>query len=124
MSAEHLSITAWAGISEGLLSRPRLRDDTDATSENIASITYASHVKGVDNPHATGELTVADVMHATPQRSDSWTSDTTGYTFAWQAPGSLWPTAGVEYRLIVTFTPTDGEPFVEVWAVQAKSQTG
>lgn len=115
----------FAGVSRGLLARPRRPDNTDATRDNILSIAYAAHIEGNATPFLSGSLTVADVMFNTGQ---TWTVDDDGAYFIWAAPGTLWPDPNVLYRIIVTWTPVVVVPsvpaFKMVWRARTLSLTG
>jgi hypothetical protein len=118
MGANVEAFEVFAGSAKGLQARPLNADGSIATSENIASIAYASFDESNGEKVAFGELDVADVMHSSPQ---SWDVDEDGCTFHWPAPGSLWPAADKRYRVQITFTPVGGElPYMLAWQAMTK----
>lgn len=122
MSGEVFKMTELAGSGRAMLARPYGPDNAMAVPADIDTIAYAAHVKGNATPFTSGSLTVADVLLDTPV---AWDVDDTGYTFIWPAPGTLWPTAGTTYRIIVTFTPSNGDPaYLLVWEVRAIAPEG
>lgn len=103
----------------GLMARIILTTDEIGYQSDIASIAYEVFVNGASQaPAVTGSLTVADVMLTALA---DWSHDEDGKTFHWDAPGTLWPTAGTTYVIVCTFTPQSGSgaAFKLAWRVAA-----
>lgn len=100
MSADIFKFNTWAGSSRGLLARPILPNNVVCFRADIQSISY--RVVDLDTlAEVSGMLVVNDVMFTTLQLP--WKPDTTGYTFNWGAPGTLWPLPNKKYRIVLTF---------------------
>lgn len=118
MHAEIFKFQEYAGSGRALVGALRFFDNTLTLLEHIASISYKV-VKLSDGTVVTG-IVPLNAMKSAPV---PWRRDSYGYTFLWNAPGWLWPTAGERYRIIVTwitvptYTPAPSAPFIKVWEV-------
>ncbi len=110
-----------AASARDLIAAPLNSGNVLALRGTITSISYETYAKGSNALLASGTLDKAVVMFTSAQ---SWSLDTIGYTFLWNAPGTLWPLANKKYRIVVTFTPTTGNPYVLVWEADTTSTTG
>lgn len=114
--------TVWAGSGIGLMARIMLTTDAvgyRSDFDGTGTITYEVFVDGASqSPAVTGSLTVATVMLTA---LTTWAKDSTGKTFHWDAPGTLFPTASTEYVVVATFTPDSGSgvAFKVQWVVNA-----
>lgn len=126
--SEVFSFERFAGSGKGLRARPILGDGEAATPENIYSISY--RVRNVTDGLTSGstDLDVDEVLFATAR---AWTKYRNGYTFLFNAPGTLWPDPNKVYRILVTFVPKDANgdadtqrAFTEVWEVTTTDPLG
>lgn len=111
--------TTYAGSGLGLMARVMMTTDAIGYRADVSTITYEVYVDGASqSPAVTGSLVVATVMLTARA---TWAKDSTGKTFHWDAPGTLFPTADVTYVVVCTFTPQsgDGESFKVKWIVNA-----
>jgi hypothetical protein len=121
-----VEVMEWDEIADsarGLLARPILPGNIIALREHIDTITYEIYKVGSSDPPVTGILDVADVMLVAPSGKKTWRKDEIGFTFNWQADGSLWPTAGESYQIIVIFTTKStygSKTFKRIWRVNTK----
>jgi hypothetical protein len=114
----------WAGSARGFLARPILPTNIAALREHIASITYDVYNITDGGAAVSGVLDVNTVMMAALTKP--WKADTTGYSLLWDAPGTLWPLAAKQYRIVLTFTTVvalGSKSFIEVWEATTKSPT-
>jgi hypothetical protein len=109
------TFTSRPGAARGLQARPILADSLTMYLADVASISYTVTNLTDGGSPVTGTLTPADVMFDTKQIP--WTEDRIGYTFLWQAPGSLWPTASKQYHIDVHLVGTDGCTYKHAWVV-------
>lgn len=113
-----------AGSSRGLQARIVLADDSAALRDDITAIGYAVYNVTDETGPVTGVLDPVDVMLTALAE---WDVDDVGYSFIWQAPGTLWPDADKQYRIAVTFL-TSAEhgavDIIQVWEVEAGSLSG
>jgi hypothetical protein len=115
MEAEIFSFEEFNGSGKSLLAAPYLVGNTLLTAADVEAITYKIK-KMSDSSEVTGSVPL-DAMLAVPAE---WNRDEIGYTFQWDAPGTLWPDAGEVYRIIITFTliaALGGGSFKKVWEV-------
>ncbi len=103
---------AFAGSGRGLRARVIQPSGDVALLADIDTITYESINISDGTDVDSGSLVVADVMLTEPA---GWNIEEEGYTFLWQAPGTLWPDEGKVYRIIVTFTTIDAIAFKLAW---------
>jgi hypothetical protein len=123
MAASEFKFEEWAGSARGLCARPIRGQKTPIVAADVQSVRYESWDVDAKTLVASGPLTVADVMLAALA---PWSYDDVGYTFLWEAPGTLWPVAGKSYRVIVYYTLTplfNNNTFIRVWRVKTKGAT-
>lgn len=121
--------TAFQDSSKTLLARVVGADAAAVKQADIASIEYTIYALASTGlrgdaveGHEAVELTVADTIYDTLQTDDRWTKDTTGYNFAHELDVSehaAFPTAGVEYLVEVTLTPTTGQILIVRYRIAA-----
>lgn len=124
MAADVTRFEEFAGSARGLIARLILPNNAIGYKVDVQSISYAVNDVAVPGTVVTGSLDPDDVCFATAQ---VWNKDSKGYTFLWDAPGSLWPTAGKYYRIAVTFTLTaahNSRSTILVWEVQTHNPKG
>lgn len=112
-SSNPTTLTSRPGSGRGLRARPELADGGIMSLADVVSIAYSVTELPSGSP-ATGSLTPSDVMFDSEQTP--WDQGG-GYTFQWQAPGSLWPTASKQYFVDVAFTCSDGLVYKHAWQV-------
>lgn len=115
MKAEVFKFEEFAGSGKGLLAAPILVDNELAVLDDIDSISYRV-IKLSDGSEVSGSIDLS-AMKSTPQ---PWNRDSVGYTFLWNAPGTLWPDPNEKYRIIVTFNTVPalgGFSFIKIWQV-------
>lgn len=91
-----------------------LREHIDSMSYRVVDITPTS-----PDPVQTGSVPIEAMMVAPVD----WNKNREGYSFLWMVPGSLMPTPGHKYRIIITFTLDalyGGDSFKLVWEGRAK----
>lgn len=121
MSEDIYRFDEWAGSGRGLEARPIMPNDIVALLSHIQSITYEVNDILIPGTIVSGSLDPDDVMF---EEAQAWDKDDEGYTFLWNAPGTLWPTAGKKYRIVVAFVQTalqGGNTFLRVWEVTTKN---
>jgi len=97
------------GTSPTIMGRFLIHDGSSAAQADITSCSYA--VYDVDDPSeavVSGDLVIADVFYDTLQTDARWTTDSTGYNFAWSAPVTAFPYGGKRYQVQFTTTPAVG----------------
>lgn len=126
MAADVLVFEEFAGSGRGLLARPILMNNANASPANISLIEYLVYLLGNPVPVFSGELVIADVLSATmtpwPNKKDS-----IGFSFLWPADGDLWPDPGQQYRIIVRFTTTPvlgSKKFILAWQANTFAPSG
>jgi len=110
--------TGYAARGFTILARIVGHDGAAITQSATSSITYAVYDRTSNAPQTaltTGSMTVASVVFDTLQTDVRWVADTTGYNFRYDAVGSIVPSPGRVYRVIVTFTPSSGQAFQAIW---------
>lgn len=118
--AEPFFFDEYAGSSRDLICAPKRTQKLLYLAPDIAAITYlVNHFPQGGAPQEPGQMgnVPLSAMLATPVE---WHRDKLGYSFIWTAPGTLWPTPGQQYRLILTFTTSvalGGKPFIKTWHV-------
>jgi len=122
MNAGAFEFDEYAGSARGLFARPVMPGNIIALREHIQAIKYEVFLDG-GSLGTPVDLVVADVMLTALAE---WRLDKIGYSFVFEAPGTLWPLAAKRYRVVVTFTQTSlagGKNFILVWQVNTKDPT-
>ncbi|GAA4442978.1 hypothetical protein [Bremerella cremea] len=97
-----------------LLGRIGLNSGSLVQQADLEKIEYLV-LRGV-NAVGSDELEAAEVIHNVLQTDARWKPDKTGYNFEWDAPHTLFPQEDA-FTVVVTFTPTSGNPVVAKWSV-------
>ena len=109
MAADMITVQVFANTGESLMARLTVADAVKVRSE-VTSIAYSIQEQQWNSTTrewesdgtapVTGALVVATVMMTVVT---AWGKDEGGYTFKWDAAGTLWPTADIAYEVTVSF---------------------
>lgn len=122
-----VDVYQWEELAEsarGLLARPYLPNNVVVLRSHIASITYEVYEVGGSGTPVIGTLVVSEVMLTAPSGKNTWDKDAIGFTFVWEADGSLWPDPDKTYQIVVIFTTTialGSKSFKRIWRVTTKN---
>jgi len=118
MYAEPFLFEEYAGSGRGLIAAPIFLDNLLALRADIDAISFKV-IKLSDSSEVTGSVPLSAMKVA----AVPWDRDDVGYSFLWNAPGTLWPDPNEKYRIIVIFTVTvalGGYSFIKTWEVSTK----
>lgn len=124
--AQVLVFDVFANSGVGFMARPLLPNNEICYQTNVGSIDYSVQNKTDGGAPVTGTLDPAIVMFPATQ---PWKFDSSGYTFLWAVPGTLWPNADKVYRIAITFTLNapgtqfHGFSFVLAWEPKTTNPT-
>lgn len=132
---EPITAAVWEGSHPYLMARVVVRDDTDArpvVQADVEAILVSVFDSGewvgpvdVDGDGVPLELTVASVVFDALQTGDVWTTDATGFNFAFALDGTVYLSDGGRvYRVQAEFELTGGEKFPVVWMLTAQNIVG